>query len=67
MKCWHCESDLIWDGDQDLDEDNDYDIVTNLTCPECNAFVQVYHHKSPSPVFIELDLNEGLIHDSEGC
>jgi len=50
MKCWHCESDLIWGGDHDIDdnepEDNSEGIVTNLSCSnkECNTHVEVYHY-----------------------
>ena len=38
---------LIWGGDHALDkEDNGhYDLVTNLTCPSCEAFVVVYRAK----------------------
>lgn len=46
MKCYCCQSDLIWGGDEDAtdDETDDEtdDIVTNLSCPECGAFVLVY-------------------------
>lgn len=46
MKCWHCNTELIWGGDQDMDEDNlsneDYIMETNLSCPECKSFVLVY-------------------------
>ena len=43
MKCWHCKTELIWGGDHDLEEENeDYSMVTNLSCPECNSFVEVY-------------------------
>ena len=45
MNCWHCNTELIWGGDHDLDdyEDMDYDIVTNLSCPKCESYVEVYH------------------------
>ena len=45
MNCWHCNAELIWGGDHDLEssEWEEYDIVTNLSCPSCNAFVLVYH------------------------
>ena len=45
MNCWHCGTELIWGGDHDIDEDEDmeYDIVTNLTCPKCESYVEVYH------------------------
>ncbi len=38
MKCWHCDSELIWGGD----DDSEGVLVTNLSCSECNAFVLVY-------------------------
>ena len=31
MKCWHCNKELIWGGDHDIEKENeDYDMVTNL-------------------------------------
>lgn len=46
MKCWHCESDLIWGGDHDLDdEDTIFCMVTNLSCPKCGSHVDVYFPK----------------------
>jgi DNA-directed RNA polymerase subunit RPC12/RpoP len=43
LKCWHCNTELIWGGDHDIDhEDEDYCMSTNLSCPECNSFVMVY-------------------------
>ena len=45
MNCWSCNSELIWGGDHNgADYGNEeYDIVTNLSCPQCEAFVLVYH------------------------
>ena len=45
MNCWYCNTELIWGGDHDLDdyEDMDYDIITNLSCPKCESYVEVYH------------------------
>ena len=45
MNCWHCNTELIWGGDHDIDdvEDMDYDIITNLSCPKCESYVEVYH------------------------
>lgn len=43
MNCWHCKTELIWGGDHDLEEeDEDYGMVTNLSCGNCEAFVLVY-------------------------
>ena len=45
MNCWHCNTELIWCGDHDIDEDEgmEYDIVTILNCPKCESYVEVYH------------------------
>ena len=45
MRCYHCENELIWGGDHDLDEDDrkEYDIVTNLSCPSCATVIYMYH------------------------
>lgn len=45
MKCWICGHELIWGGDHDLEEDETYSMITNLSCPECEAYVEVYHGK----------------------
>ena len=43
MNCWHCGTELIWGGDHDIGEENEeYCIVTNLSCPNCKSFVEVY-------------------------
>ena len=44
MKCWHCKTELIWGGDHDIpiEDDDEHSIVTNLSCPKCNSFVEVY-------------------------
>ena len=44
MNCWHCNKELIWGGDHDIEEeDEDYNMVTNLSCPKCHSHVDVYH------------------------
>ena len=43
MKCWHCNTELIWSGDHDIEEESDeFCMVTNLSCPECGSYVEVY-------------------------
>jgi|TARA_B110000285_G_C14814859_1_gene463686 hypothetical protein len=43
MNCIHCKTELIWGGDHDISEENEtYDMVTNLSCPKCNSYVEVY-------------------------
>ena len=50
MNCWHCNTELIWGGDHDIDdvEDKEYDMITNLTCPKCESYVCLLY-TSPSP------------------
>jgi len=44
MNCWHCNEELIWGGDHDIEEENeDYVMVTNLSCPKCHSHVDVYY------------------------
>lgn len=46
MNCWHCKSELIWGGDHDIsDEDSEYSMETNLSCPNCGSFVLVFYPK----------------------
>ena len=55
MNCWHCGTELIWGGDADMEKDDseDYDMETNLSCPNCDSFVLVYRKRKemeiPSP------------------
>jgi DNA-directed RNA polymerase subunit RPC12/RpoP len=47
MDCWHCQTELIWGGDHDCDEDDEeYLIVSNLSCPHCHSFVLVYYPRT---------------------
>ena len=43
MNCLHCGTELIHGGDHDGEEGDDYDIVSNLSCPKCETYVYVYH------------------------
>ena len=44
MNCWHCNTELIWGGDHDIEEENyEYSIVSNLSCPTCHCLVEVYY------------------------
>ena len=41
-KCWDCGEEVIWGGDHDCEPEDDHLIVSNLTCPNCNAFYLFY-------------------------
>ena len=37
---------LIWGGDHDIgDEDEEFSVVSNLSCPTCKSYVEVYYPK----------------------
>ena len=61
MNCWNCQTELIWGGDHDI-EDDEYSMVTNLSCPNCDCDVLVYY-----PSFgIELEMrSDGLYQPEE--
>ena len=43
MNCYTCNTELIWGGDHDDEDDEGVEyIVTNLSCPECDSFVLVF-------------------------
>ena len=47
-KCYACGGKLIWGGDHDIPEDvedQEFEIVTNLSCPDCDAMTLVYAAK----------------------
>jgi len=44
--CWWCGGQLIWGGDHDISEEDDYfDMSSNLTCTQCQAHVIYYRPK----------------------
>lgn len=52
MNCWHCNTTLIWGNDHDIsEEDTEYQMVTNLSCPKCLSIVDVYYPKEKEDVF----------------
>ena len=46
MNCWHCGPDvqLIWGADFSGEDycNDEISIVSNLSCPKCGSFVEVY-------------------------
>ena len=43
MNCWHCDTEVIWGGDHDVEDSEDYSIVSNFSCPECHCFMEVWY------------------------
>jgi RNase P subunit RPR2 len=44
MKCYHCNEEIIWGNDFDIEEENDeYSILSVLHCPNCDALHEVYY------------------------
>jgi len=46
MNCYHCKRELIWGGDHDIDDSEEYVMVTNLSCQHCGSAVEVYTPRS---------------------
>ena len=42
MNCWHCNAELIWGGDEDMLDEEEWAMVTNFSCPTCTALTLVY-------------------------
>ena len=45
MNCYVCNNPLIWGGDEDIEEESEHKILTNLSCQQCGSLVYVYHGK----------------------
>jgi len=44
--CWYCRGRLIWGGDHDLSEEEEFfDMSSNLSCSDCGAHVIYYRLK----------------------
>ena len=41
MNCYWCDSKLIWGGDQDIDDNPEFSVTTNLSCPKCFSEVTI--------------------------
>ena len=50
MKCYHCNTTLIW-GSDETDEDDDRFMHTYLSCPNCPTTVTITHqtHDEEAP------------------
>ena len=56
MKCWHCKTELIWGGDNDIEEEfEEFSMVTNLSCPKCGSFVEVYIPKEKEKIKVSIN------------
>ena len=46
MNCYWCNAELIIGGDIDIEDGMngypEFSIMTNLSCPKCDSFVEVY-------------------------
>ena len=48
IKCFGCGGDVIWGGDHDVEDDEEYFFVSNLHCNDCGLFCLMYHTTPPS-------------------
>ena len=42
MECYNCSTKLIWGGDHDCEDSEEFVMETNLSCPKCGTHVIVY-------------------------
>jgi hypothetical protein len=48
MRCLQCDTELIHGGDHEIEEESEFfSMVSNLSCPECQCYVEVYIPKEP--------------------
>ena len=60
MLCWHCGSEVIWGNDVDIShEDEEFAVETNLTCPNCKSFYDIYYPKKEEEINGEVVANMG--------
>ena len=47
MNCWQCKHELVWNGDHTGDEvgNEEYEMFSSLSCPNCDALVEVHWDK----------------------
>ena len=46
MNCWHCKTELIWESDYDVSDEEDHHVMrTCLHCPKCGSDVDVWYPK----------------------
>ena len=54
MNCWHCGPNvqLIWGADFTGEDycNDEVSIVSNLSCPKCGSYVEVYLPKDPEDI-----------------
>lgn len=50
MNCWHCQDELIWGGDHDCEDNEDYIIESNFSCNTCGSVAYVYLPRVPDEV-----------------
>jgi len=57
--CWHCNTKLLYGGEHDISkEDEFYESVTYMGCPDCGAHVEIYKAKKD----IDYEAKSNLVH-----
>ena len=67
MKCYWCDTELIWGGDIDIDESMptypEFSVMTNLSCSKCFSEVEILKKEMPSIDIPRFDINKVEIHE----
>ena len=59
MRCWACDTELIWGGDHEVEDSEEFTIVSNFSCPKCNAYVEFYTPASCAELLLSDMIRDG--------
>ena len=43
MKCWHCNKELIWGGDHDIEEENEDFVINTASDNQLNFAIKLFN------------------------
>ena len=46
---------MIWGGDHDIDDNEEFSVVSNFTCPNCNSYLEFFHYVCVTPKVLSKD------------
>lgn len=55
MKCYNCDTEMIWGGDHDVDDNDEYHVVSNFSCPKCFSYLEFFHCVCVTPKVLSKD------------
>ena len=55
INCYACNTEMIWGGDHDVDDNEEFSVVSNFTCPKCNSYAEFFHYVCVTPKVLSKD------------